>query len=263
MRKKILNVLTLCLLMAGSVSTGMQAQVILSDLTKGYAVGDVLEKNVYQDKKADALLNEWAGAFDSKGNELPSPVVVEPVLYPNYPEKGNAIRLGWDKGVKGSRFSCYPFVGNGKMKKGTYYLATVVRFDRLNNTSESEIIGLTPNVTGGAGKYRIVVRRDEEDKKTMYLGCTLGKVTAMAERPCVVGQTYLVVLKVDFTAGNVSLFINPDLKDKEGTAAAVAMPDEENTTKWPLRAVSLRNRNAYAGAVGGIRLTQSWEDLKK
>lgn len=56
-----------------------------------------------------------------------------------------------------------------------------VRFDRLNKTSESEIVGLTPNATG--------------------------------------------------------------------------------TTQWPLRAVSLRNRNAYAGAVGGIRLTQSWEDL--
>lgn len=249
------------LLLGGLVSAS--AQVISSGLTKGYALGDTLEHHVYLDKKAPAFPGEWSGAFDSKGNELPSPVILPPVLYPNYPEQGNAIRLGWDKGIKGSRFSCYTITEEGKMKKGVYYLAAVVNFDKVENTSESEIIGLTPNATGGGGKYRIMVRRDEDDKKSMYFGCSLGKVVAMAEQPYAVGQTCLVVLKVDFAAGNVSLFVNPDLSGAEPAALCTALPDEENSTKWPLRAISLRNRNAYTGAIGGIRLTQSWGALKK
>jgi len=258
MRKTIFAV---ALLLGGLVSA--TAQVISSDLTKGYAVGDNLERQVYLDKKAPAFLHEWSGAFDSKGNELPSPVIVAPVLYPNYPEQGNAIRLGWDKGIKGSRFSCYTIAEDGKIKKGVYYLAAVVNLDKVGNTTESELVGLTPNATGGGGKYRVMVRRDEEDKKTMYFGCSLGKVVAMAEQPFVAGQTYLVVLKVDFAAGNVSLFVNPDLNSAEPAALCTALPDEENSTKWPLRAISLRNRNAYTGAIGGIRLTQSWDALKK
>lgn len=247
-------------LLGGMVSVA-SAQVISSNLTEGYAVGDTLERQVYQDKKAHAVVGSWSGAFQSKPNELPSPVVVTPLLYPGYPERGNAIRLGWDKGIKGSRFSCYTVAEDGKLKKDVFYLSAVVHLDRLSSKDDSEIIGLSPNATGGAGKYRIMAHRDSVDSKTMYFSCSLGKVVASAEQPFVVGQSYLVVLRVDYTAGTVALFVNPDLTAGEPAPAAVAMPDEENSTKWPIRSITLRNRNAYAGAVGGIRLTRSWASL--
>ena len=248
-------------LLMGSFVSIMSAQVVQSRLTDSYAVGDTLERQVYLDKKAPAVVGSWSGAFQSSPNELPSPIVVPPLLYPGYPEQGNAIRLGWDKGIKGSRFSCYTVTEDGKLKKDVFYLSAVVRLDRVSSKDYSEIVGLTPNATGGAGKYRIMVRRDSLDSKTMYLACSLGKVVAASEQPLVVGQTYLIVMLVDYNAGNVALFVNPDLADGEPAPAAVASPDEENSTKWPIRAISLRNRNAYAGAVGGIRLTRSWAAL--
>ena len=73
----------------------------------------------------------------------------------------------------------------------------------------------------------------------------------------------ICVKSSNFAAGNVSLFVNPDLNSAEPAALCTALPDEENSTKWPLRAISLRNRNAYTGAIGGIRLTQSWDALQK
>lgn len=262
MNKLSVTVLSVAL-MAGSLVSGLSAQVLKSNLTEGYAVGDVLERQVYEDKKAPAVLDSWSGAFHSSPNELPSPAIVAPLLYPGYPEQGNAIRLGWDKGIKGSRFSCFTVAEDGKLKKGVFYLSAVVRLDRISSKDASELIGLTPNATGGAGKYRIMARRDSVDSKTVYFSCSLGKVIATAEQPCVAGQTVLIVMRVDFGAANVSLFVNPDLSGEEPAPAAVAAADEENTTKWPIRAISLRNRNAYAGAVGGIRLTRSWASLSE
>ena len=91
MNKLSVTVLSVAL-MAGSFVSGLSAQVLKSNLTEGYAVGDVLERQVYEDKKAPAVLDSWSGAFHSSPNELPSPAIVAPLLYPGYPEQGNAPR---------------------------------------------------------------------------------------------------------------------------------------------------------------------------
>ena len=62
-------------LLMGSFVSIMSAQVVQSRLTDSYAVGDTLERQVYLDKKAPAVVGSWSGAFQSSPNELPSPIV--------------------------------------------------------------------------------------------------------------------------------------------------------------------------------------------
>lgn len=248
-------------LLAGTV---LNAQVLKQDLLNGYATGDVLEKGVYTSKDDAPVEGAWYGAFTSKEESaaLPAPVVTEGVSVPGYPEQGSAIALGFPGGEKGSRHTCYS-LGDNK-KKGVYYLSAIVRMDKVGNTGDSELFGLTPSRTGGAGKVRAMIVRDEANKKVMHWGVSLGKNTVMSDKAFAVGETVLVVLKVDYTTGSVSLFINPDLSVPESEALVSVSSDAENVlSKWPIRCLTLRNRNAYKGAIGGFRLTNSWDAIGK
>ena len=255
------KMIMVAMLMASSV---LNAQVIKQNLLNGYAEGDILEKGAYTSKEDAPQEGVWMGAFTSKEESaaLPSPTITASVEYAGYPEKGAAIQLGFANGEKGSRHSCCA-LGENK-KKGVYYLSAVVRMDKVGNTGDSELFGLTPARTGGAGKVRAMIVRDEEDKKVMRWGVSLGKKTVMSPQPFAVGETVLVVLKVDYTKNSVSLFVNPDLSAAEPEALVSVNSDEENMlSKWPIRTLTLRNRNAYKGAIGGFRLSNSWEAIGK
>ena len=242
----------------------LNAQVVKQNLLSGYAVGDVLEKGAYTDKEDAPKEGVWMGAFTSKEESaaLPSPVITEGLTYAGYNEQGPAIQLGFANGEKGSRHSCCA-LGDNK-KKGVYYLSAVVRMNKVGNTGDSELFGLTPARTGGAGKVRAMIVRDEENKKVMRWGASLGKKVVMCPQAYAVGETVLVVLKVDYSANSVSLFVNPNLGAAEPEALVSISSDAENElSKWPIRTLSLRNRNAYQGAIGSFRLTNSWEELGK
>ena len=49
-----------------AVALGSQAQIVKNDLLKGYKEGDVLEKTVYNDKRAPINVDTWCGGFTSK-----------------------------------------------------------------------------------------------------------------------------------------------------------------------------------------------------
>ena len=45
------------------LAVGSQAQILKNDLLKGYKDGDILEKVVYDDKRAPINVDTWCGAF--------------------------------------------------------------------------------------------------------------------------------------------------------------------------------------------------------
>ena len=84
------------------------AQIVKNDLLKGYKEGDVLEKTVYNDKRAPINVDTWCGGFTSKPVEgSVSPTIGKALTYEGYSEAGPSITLGFPQGVKGSRVSVY------------------------------------------------------------------------------------------------------------------------------------------------------------
>ena len=73
-------------------------------------------------------------------------------------------------------------------------------------------------------------------------------------------KTHLLVVKVDYSANQLSLFINPDLEASEPVADVIVNGDEGALTAG-LRAFSVRNRSGYAGNIGNFRFTKSWTDV--
>ena len=52
-----------------AVALGSQAQIVKNDLLKGYKEGDVLEKTVYNDKRAPINVDTWWWFYSKTGSE--------------------------------------------------------------------------------------------------------------------------------------------------------------------------------------------------
>ena len=106
--KKIMASMALAIIALGS-----QAQVLKSDLLKGYSSGDKLEKAVYGDKRDPINENTWCGAFTSNPVEgAEGPTVGKTLTYEGYAEGGQAqgeafLKLSAASGVRGLSFD-YP-----------------------------------------------------------------------------------------------------------------------------------------------------------
>lgn len=238
------------------VALGSEAQIVKNDLLKGYKEGDVLEKTVYNDKRAPIQADAWCGGFASKPAEgVVSPTVGKGLTYPGYSEAGPSVTLGFPQGVKGSRISVYSLVESGKVySKGRYYLACLANFSKVGNNL-ADFLAASASYVGGGNRGQVYVRREGSDK----IKFAVGLLKERAEAPMVYdyNTTHLLVLKVDYDKNEVSLFINPELGQKE-PKADVVIAGEEGALKAGLKAISLRNRSGFKGNVGNFRFAKDW-----
>ena len=70
-------------------------------------------------------------------------------------------------------------------------------------------------------------------------------------------KTHLLVLKVDYTKNEVSLFVDPELGQSE-PKADIVVTGEEGALKAGLKSVALRNRNGFKGSIGNFRFAKDW-----
>jgi len=241
------------------VAMGFSAngQVIKSGLLKGYKEGDRLEKAVYKDKKDPINQDAWCGAFTNNPvAEFKSPVVGEALTYPGYAEGGPSIKFGgFPEGVKGARASVYSLDSGKKYSKGTLYLSCLVNFSKLGAGGFADVFGLSASYVGGGERGKVYVAREGRDK--IRFAVALIKDRAEAPMAYDYDKTHLIVLKIDYTRNDASLFVNPDLSAEEPTADAVANGGED-VLKHAIRSISVRNRTGYVGNVGNFRLANSW-----
>ena len=193
-----------------AVALGSQAQIVKNDLLKGYKEGDVLEKTVYNDKRAPINVDTWCGGFTSKPVEgSVSPTIGKALTYEGYSEAGPSITLGFPQGVKGSRVSVYSLVESGKVySKGTYYIACLANFSKVG-TNLADFLAASASYVGGGNRGQVYVRREGNDKIKFAVG--LLKERAEAPMAYDYNKTHLLVLKVDYTKNEVSLFVDPEL----------------------------------------------------
>ena len=244
------------LIALATVILGSQAQVVKNDLLKGYKEGDVLEKAVYNDKRAPIHIDTWCGAFTSKPIEgAVSPTIGKALIYEGYNEKGLSISFGFPQGVKGSRFSVYSLAESGRAySKGTYYIACLVNFSKVG-TSFADFIAASASYVGGSTRGQVYVKREDNNKLKFAVGLLKGRVEAPMSYNH--NKTHLLVLKVDYIKNEVSLFIDPELGQNEPKADAVVV-GEEGALKAGLKSISLRNRNGLKGNIGNFRFAENW-----
>ena len=257
------TIFTAVLILAASVA--MNAQVVKSGILDGYNPGDVLEKVVYVEKDAPAVIDTWCGGYASNPVEgAVSPVVGEPLVYEGYDEKGPSIVLGsgFEGDVKGKRITVYTLTSGKEYRDGTLYLSFLVDFSRIGSKSMSQFVGFCSSFNGGGNRGTVYVKRDESDKKTFYWGVKLAEEVAEWSQPFEMNRTYLVVLKLDYNNQCASLFVDPDLSAAEPEANITAKAVEKEL-KHSIRGINLRDGNAYDGNLGNFRITRTWESLSE
>lgn len=255
------KLLSIALVIAGVFS--MNAQILHQGFLNGYKPGDTLERHVYTDKKEAGKLNTWAGAYTSKPNEMPSPKVTDGLSYVGYNESGCAIDLGMPEGIKGGRFSTYTITEGKEYSKGVLYLSCLMRIDKIKTKTPHDILGLSPSVVGANNRTSILVRRSVDSGKILHIGCSLQKDKGEIGKTFALGETYLVVLKLDYVNQCSSIWINPNLSAGETEPDLVVNNSAENPVKAAIRGVSLRNRNGIEGCIGAIRLTRDWASISE
>ncbi|MBQ3070530.1 MAG: hypothetical protein IJD12_02440 [Tidjanibacter sp.] len=244
-------------------SFAVEAQIVKNNLFAGYAAGDKLEKQEYAEKNSPILVDTWSrGVMNSTDIQSHTAYVTDGLTYEGYNEQGLAIKMGssFDEGARGRRPAIYSLTAGKEYRKDALYLAFLVNFEKTDAKNPSEVVALSTNYAGGGNRGTFFVARNEMDKTKLHFGVSLTKEIAVAPATYEVGQTYLVVIKVDYSTATASLFVNPDLNGVEPEAVAVADAGESGF-KHAIRAISYRDRNSYKGRIGNFRLTKSWEAL--
>lgn len=243
------------IIMATFVLSG-HAQVLKNNLLGGYKEGDKLEKGEYLEKKEPIRQDTWCGGFTNNPNpDLKSPVIGGELSYPGYNEKGPSIKFGFPEGLKGSRVSVYSLTEGKKYSKGTLYLSFLVNFSKLGTAGFADFIALSPGYESGGNRGTVYVAREGRDK--IRFGVGLIKQRTEGAIAYEYDKTHLVVLKIDYSKNEASLFVNPDLSGEEPKAEATVNGGED-ILKHAIRGIGFRNRSGYQGNIGNFRFSNSW-----
>ena len=254
---------TAIIALAATICASMSAQPLKQNIMEGYNVSDALEKYVYADKNDAIHPDTWCAGYVSSPIEYAtSPVVGEPLAYAGYGESGPSILLGssFNDQAKGRRVSVYSITEENKaLRGGQLYLSFLVNFENVGTKSQSPLTGLSASYTGAGGnRGTVYVRRDADRRDTYYFGVRLIEETVDCPQAFHTGETYLVVLKIDYTTSQASLFVNPDLSAAEPQPCAVSA---DGTLKHAIRSIIIRDYHNYDGRIGNFRLARTWADL--
>lgn len=247
--KKVL--LALALVASASLSN---AQVLRNNFLNGCNEGEPIEKAAYTAKKAPINKDVWSAAFSEKEPYIgESPVAGKELSYKGYNEKGLSITMGGLPEGANFRPSIYGLESGRTYSTGTYYLSFLVNFSKFKSKGNIDFISTITNHAVGVSRGFIFASNQGNKLK---FGVGIHKQRAVTTTTYDLNATHLIVLKIDFDKGQASLFVDPELKDKEPAANAVAT--EEGALKAGIKGIMFKNRNNYAGNIGNFRFTDSW-----
>lgn len=247
--KKVL--LALALVASASLSN---AQVLRNNFLNGCNEGEPVEKAAYTAKKAPINKDVWSAAFSEKEPYIgESPVAGKELSYKGYNEKGLSITMGGLPEGANFRPSIYGLESGRTYSTGTYYLSFLVNFSKFKSKGNIDFISTITNHAVGVSRGFIFASNQGNKLK---FGVGIHKQRAATTTIYDLNATHLIVLKIDFDKGQASLFVDPELKDKEPVANAVAT--EEGALKAGIKGIMFKNRNNYAGNIGNFRFTDSW-----
>ena len=119
----------------------------------------------------------------------------------------------------------------------------------------ADFLAASASYVGGGNRGQVYVRREGNDKIKFAVGLLKERAEVPMAYDC--NKTHLLVLKVDYTKNEVSLFVDPELGQSE-PKADIVVTGEEGALKAGLKSVALRNRNGFKGSIGNFRFAKDW-----
>ena len=240
---------------------GTEAQVLKTDFLKGYKVGDNLEKQSYSTATDPIYANTWCAAFNTRHtDDMPAPKVTEGLSYPGYPSDKVAIDLtGFPTEVKGSAVSVYSITDSRTLyRRGSYYVSFLINVKKAPG-GLAEVMAADVSYVGNGGRGKFWVKRSDERGKFVASCGARRAPEGVVSKAYDMNKTHLVVLKIDYSAKTVSMFIDPELTDKEPEAEIVAPQQREGEIRNSIRGLQVRYSRSVNAIIGSFRFANNWK----
>jgi len=216
---------------------------------------------------------------DAEGTEYPEDGIN--TIYSEHPYYVGTGTTATSTGNVSGVAAAYPF-SSDVINSGKVYMTFMfqsfceVASGQRSPGSSVQMIGLTAGANSGAG-VRLWMRKNTEDDPdghtsykltiTRAAGNTTSGISATATTDMTFSfsTTYLLVMKYDFDTETASLFVNPVIGSKtEPNPAATdnGSKNSDGTLSGTLQYIQVRlngNNLAYY-YIGGVRVTDTWED---
>ena len=257
MRKGFMLLMALCLL-----CHSVTAQISMRQFMKDSQVGKPFLKGNYSSGEDVPELGCWMGAVNSNPSRgEKSTVAGEPLAWAGYGERGNSIILGssFPAGVHGQKPLCYGF--QRSINTGNLYLSFVVDLQKVQNRKYWTAVGFSNQLWGINHWCCAVFYPAGTDGMTYNIGIRLHGGLMVVDRVFHTGKKHLVVLKYNFEARRLSVFIDPDLSKPE------PLPDEKvfagiGARENIVTGLYFRDVSDNVGRIGSFRVARVWEDIR-
>jgi len=246
---KLVFILTLCLATVGANAT------VYLDETFNYTLGDINGQG------------SWTTAGTFIGGSTYS--IVSPAL--SYSDPGGSYTLSETGktlldsiGTSASDYKAYkPFSGS-PVSTGAIYLSFLFKATANITSTNQELFGLADGTSAGAkvliGKisgsnFKVGTSRGGTASATDYF-------YAASPTSLIVGTTYFIVLKYDFSTLSSTVFINPTLGGLEAGATSELVCTGGLTARTKLSSIWVRQTGTVVtkSRVGAVRVSDTWAE---
>jgi len=243
-----------------------------NDFLSGYSLGDGLEKATYlTTNETEADFKEiWMAKYGNSGGS--NPRIIAPLIYDGYIESGVDFAFEVKKASSGARTFGYPLINNSSYNYGTYYLAFMININNdlgINTTDRTRnMIGFSTKFTLDLARVVLSVTKGGAKSGSFKFGIGEKHATSASTYPIQwssgdynFGQTYLAVLKYDFSTRKASLFINPVIDETEPQPLLEIAITEDvaiGIAERGIRGISLEQSTVDSRKIGGIRFAKNW-----
>jgi len=248
------------------------AQLIKNDFLSGYSLGEGLETATYTSlaEASETLQDEWMAKFGNSGGS--NSKIIAPLTYTGYAESGIDFAFEVEKASSGSRTFGYSLTDENIYNSGSYYLALMININENLGVSSTDrtrnMIGFNTLFTLDVTRVVLSVTKGGAEDGKFRFGIGERHSTAKGTYPMqwssdsyTFNQTYLAVLKYDFSTQKASLFINPIISETEPTPLVEITITESAATSIAdrgIRAICLEQSNVESRKIGGLRFAKSW-----
>ena len=160
-------------------------------------------------------------------------------------------------------YKAYKPFSASSVSSGAIYLSFLFKANANITSTNQELFGLADGTSAGP---KVLIGKTNTG--FLKIGTVRGSTTsgdykyATTPTSLIVGDTYFVVLKYDFSTSTSSIYINPTIAGSESSAVAEISDNTSATIRTKLSNLWVRAQGTVVtnSTIGGVRVSTSWDD---